>query len=376
MPNQSTHNCESCIHLSTRICSLRNEEIDFPHFTTCRNWNADIVTPLGVKYSLVSEVTNKVVSYVSLPYYQGWRADTFRQQLNDSYVVIVNNDLPQLSFKNSAEYLDFCKKELYKKKNYILGAIIGDMIGSVFEFNNYKSTDFPLFQSKTTFTDDSVLTLATMVVALHKLDYVNTYQAYGRKYTNRGYGGTFLYWIYMDEPEPYLSFGNGAAMRVSPVGWAYNTIDEVLRQAKRSAEVSHNHPEGIKGAQATASAVFLARTGKSKPEIKEFIEVMFGYDLNRTIAQIRPGYSFDVTCQGSVPEAIIAFLESTDYESTIRLSVSLGGDSDTIACIAGGIAEAFYQEIPEYIIDKALQLLPKEFINLIGAFSNKYRISE
>ena len=180
-------------------------------------------------------------------------------------------------------------------------------------------------------------------------------------------------WIFDENPMPYNSWGNGSAMRVSPVGWVYNNIDEVLKQAKRSAEVTHNHPEGIKGAQVAASAVFLARTGKSKAEIKEFIMTVFDYDLNRTIAEIRPGYHFDVSCQGTVPEAIIAFLESTDFESAIRLAISLGGDSDTIACITGGIAEAFYQEIPEYILENALRVLPTKIIKLIEEFSTQFR---
>lgn len=373
MSNLSTHNCHNCQHFQSRYCTLRNEEIDIPFYTTCVNWNASGTVPVGVKYSLVTEVINRVVSYVRLPYYNGWRADTFRNGYNDSFVVIVNNDLVQLTFKNVSAYLDFYENEYKKKKNYILGALVGDMIGSVFEFHNYKSTDFHLFGDKTTFSDDSVLTMATMDVILNKLSYETAYQAFGRKYTNRGYSGTFLYWIYMDNPEPYLSLSNGSAMRVSPVGWAYDTLDEVLKQAKRSAEVSHSHPEGIKGAQATASAVFLARTGKSKAQIKEFINVMFGYDLDRSIRQIRPGYSFDVSCEGSVPEAIIAFLESTDFESAIRLAVSIGGDSDTIACIAGSVAEAYYNHIPDFIIDNTLSRLPEEFISLIGGFSEKYR---
>ena len=373
MTNLSIHNCNNCQHLQSRYCTLRNEDIDIPFFTTCGNWNTSTPVPIGIKYSLVTEVTNRVVSYVRLPYYNGWRADTFRNGYNDSYVVIVNNELVQLTFKNVRAYLDFYENKHKKKKNYILGALIGDMIGSVFEFHNYKSTDFHLFGDKTTFSDDSVLTMATMDVILNKLSYETAYQAFGRKYTNRGYSGTFLYWIYMDDPEPYLSLSNGSAMRVSPVGWAYDTLDEVLKQAKRSAEVSHSHPEGIKGAQATASAVFLARTGKSKAQIKEFINVMFGYDLDRSIRQIRPGYSFDVSCEGSVPEAIIAFLESTDFESAIRLAVSIGGDSDTIACIAGAVAEAFYNHIPEFIIDNTLSRLPEEFISLIGGFSERYR---
>ena len=162
-------------------------------------------------------------------------------------------------------------------------------------------------------------------------------------------------------------------MRISPVGWAYNTLAEVLFQAKRSAEVTHSHPEGIKGAQATASAIFLARTGKTKEEIKQFIEKTFQYHLNRKLDEIRPSYQFNVSCEGSVPEAIIAFLESTDFESAIRLAISIGGDSDTIACISGGIAEAFYQDIPETIIENTLRVLPQEFIEVIEEFSVRFR---
>jgi len=162
-------------------------------------------------------------------------------------------------------------------------------------------------------------------------------------------------------------------MRVSPVGWYCESIDEVLAEAKKSAEVTHNHPEGIKGAQATASAVFMARTGKSKDDIKQFIIEKFGYDLGRTINDIRPSYRFDVSCQGSVPEAIIAFLESTDFENAIRLAVSIGGDSDTIACITGGIAEAFYQVIPKHIINNVISILPDELLTIVNDFSLKYR---
>ena len=261
-----------------------------------------------------------------------------------------------------------------RQKNYILGAIIGDVIGSVYEWNNVRTTDFPLFKSATDFTDDSVLTFATMDCILNGLDYVKVYQAYGANFPRRGYGGRFSSWIYEEHPEPYNSWGNGSAMRVSPVGWAYDTLEEVLFQAKRSAEVTHNHPEGIKGAQATAAAVFLARKGKSKPEIKEFIEQTFLYNLDRSIDEIRPNFRFDESCQGTVPEAIIAFLESKDFESAIRLAISLGGDSDTIACITGGIAEAYYKEIPEYIIENTLKVLPLEVIQLLEDFALQFGI--
>ncbi len=268
---------------------------------------------------------------------------------------------------------DLYKSEQLSRKKYIIGAVIGDIIGSVYEFSNVKTTNFPLFGKRTTFTDDTVLTVATMDVILGQKDFTEVYQSYGRMFPNVGYGGLFKYWILDKYPKAYNSWGNGSAMRVSPVGWAYNTLDKVLFQAKRSAEVTHNHPEGIKGAQATASAIFLARTGNSKTQIKQFIETTFQYNLNRSLAEIRPAYQFEVSCQGSVPESIISFLESTNFETAIRLAISIGGDSDTIACIAGGIAEAFYQEIPEYILDNSLRILPARIIKLIQLFSLRYR---
>lgn len=254
----------------------------------------------------------------------------------------------------------------------ILGAVTGDIIGSVFEWNNVKTTDFQLFTERTDFTDDSVLTVATMDCILNGDDYTRAYQSYARKYPGRGYGGFFSSWIHSPDPKPYNSFGNGSAMRVTPVGWAYDILDEVLYQAKRSAEVTHNHPEGIKGAQATATAVFLARTGHSKAYIKKYIQDTFGYDLERRIDDIRPVFKFNETCQETVPEAIIAFLESTDYENAIRLAISIGGDSDTLACITGGIAEAFYGETSDRIIKQVLQILPEEIVVVIEKFSKKF----
>jgi ADP-ribosylglycohydrolase len=255
---------------------------------------------------------------------------------------------------------------------YIIGAVAGDIIGSVYEFQNVKTTDFRLFSSASNFTDDSVLTFATMDSLINKTGYEKSYLEYGRKYPDAGYGGRFYYWLFGNNPAPYNSWGNGSAMRVSPVGWVFDSLEEVLLQAKRSAEVTHNHPEGIKGAQAAAAAVFMARTGKSKDEIKIYIGKNFGYNLNRTIKNIRPGYQFDESCQGSVPEAIIAFLESVNYEDAVRLAVSLGGDSDTIACITGGIAEAFYKEIPDYIRENVLRIVPNELKDILKMFSSKY----
>ena len=259
----------------------------------------------------------------------------------------------------------------------ILGAITGDIIGSVYEFHNVKRKDFDLFTSKTTFTDDSILTVATMEALLSgettSADYSHLYQTYGRKYPNRGWGSRFHYWIYSDDPQPYDSWGNGSAMRASPIGWAFDTIEEVLAEAEKSASVSHNHSEGIKGAQAAALAVFLARNGISKRDIKWDIRDRFGYNLDRTCDEIRADYSFDESCEGTVPEAVIAFLESADYEDAIRLAVSLGGDSDTLACITGGIAEAYYGGVTPSLAAKALSLLPDELLRVIAQFSAKYR---
>jgi ADP-ribosylglycohydrolase len=258
---------------------------------------------------------------------------------------------------------------------YIIGAVAGDIIGSVYEFQNIKATVFQLFSPASNFTDDSVLTFATMDSLINKTGYEKSYLDYGRKYPDAGYGGRFYYWLFGNNPVPYNSWGNGSAMRVSPMGWAFDSLEEVLLQAKGSAEVTHNHPEGIKGAQAAAAAVFMARTGKSKDEIKIYISKNFGYNLNRTIKEIRPSYQFDESCQGSVPEAIIAFLESVNYEDAIRLAVSIGGDSDTIACVVGGIAEAFYKEIPDYIRENVLSILPNELKDILKIFSSKYNDS-
>jgi len=257
----------------------------------------------------------------------------------------------------------------------VIGAIAGDIIGSVYEFHNIKTTDLALFNPYSTFTDDTVLTVAVADCILHRKDYSQTLREYGRKYPNRGYGGMFSQWLHSDTMKPYRSFGNGSAMRVSPVGFAFDTLDGVLVEAKKSAEVTHSHPEGIKGAQAVAAAIFLARTGSSSEQIKEYIERKFGYNLDRTLDKIRPGYRFDVTCQGSVPEAIIFFLESTDYEDAVRKAVSLGGDSDTIACITGGIAQACYKRIPNYILKEVRQLLTPELLDIVDVFNQKFGLT-
>jgi len=239
----------------------------------------------------------------------------------------------------------------------MFGAIVGDIIGSPYELYNCKSTNFQLFCEKSKITDDTVLTVAVADAFMNKKDYVQTFKEYARKYPLAGFGGSFIQWVDSENVMPYNSWGNGSAMRVSPIGWLCNSLEEVLIEAKKTADVTHNHPEGVKGAQAVASAIFLARTGKTKEEIKEYITSTFGYDLNRTVNEIRPGYVFHVSCQKSVPEAIIAFLESKDFEDSVRKAVSLGGDSDTIAAIAGSIAEAYYKQIPHDISSKAYGIL-------------------
>ncbi len=255
----------------------------------------------------------------------------------------------------------------------LLGAIAGDVIGSYYEFCPANTVDFKLFNGDSSyFTDDTVMTVANADWLLTGDCLLDIMRSYGNRYITAGYGGMFFEWLQENEPKPYNSFGNGSAMRVSPVGWAFDTLEETLNAAKQSAEVTHNHPEGIKGAQAVAAAIYLARTGKSKQEIKQYVEMNFGYDLSRTCEELRKTYRFDETCQGTVPESIIAFLESTDYENAIRLTVSLNGDADTMGAITGGIAEAFYKEIPSTIKEEVLRRLPDEFICIMKQFYERY----
>lgn len=255
--------------------------------------------------------------------------------------------------------------------NMILGAIAGDIIGSAYEFNPTKDYNFLLFNDLSEYTDDTVMTVANAEWLLTSKDLGTTMLEYGNKY-EAGYGELFLCWLWRKDLRSYNSFGNGSAMRVSPVGWAFDTLEETLVAAKRSAEVTHNHPEGIKGAQSTAACIYWARKGRTKQQIKEYVDALFGYDLNRTCDEIRSSYGFDVTCQGSVPESIIAFLESSDYESAVRLAVSLGGDSDTMGAITGGIAEAYYGGVPENIKIEVLKRLPNEFIEVMQKFYQKF----
>ena len=251
----------------------------------------------------------------------------------------------------------------------IIGGIIGDIVGSFYEFCNCKSTDIALFTDGSDFSDDTVMTVAVADWLLSGVPLQKTMSDWGLEYPNRGYGGMFLTWLFNSEDkEPYNSFGNGAGMRVSPCGYYAKSLEEALVLARQSAEVTHNHPEGIKGAQSIAATIFMARQHKSKDEIRDYIERAFGYSLHRTCDEIRPTYQFDVTCQGSCPEAIIAFLDSHDYESAVRLAISLGGDSDTIACMAGGIAAAYYG-IPAWMVKYAVsEYLPRNIRDIIGRF--------
>lgn len=264
------------------------------------------------------------------------------------------------------------------------GAILGDIIGSPYEFNRSgKSKEFPLFCAESRFTDDSVMTLAVAdaFMALSPKDndasvrqkLIQKMQYWGRKYPSAGYGGGFFRWLISPEPQPYGSWGNGSAMRVSSAGWLFDDLSTTRRMARLSAEVSHNHPEGIKGAESTASAVFLARTGHSKAEIKAYIEEQFGYDLSRTCNEIRPTYCHKPSCQETVPEAITAFLEGSSFEDVIRTAVSLGGDCDTLTCIAGSMAEAFYG-VPDALQQECRNRLPGDLLEILLQFNNLRKI--
>ena len=279
----------------------------------------------------------------------------------------------------------------------MLGVIIGDTVGSVYEFNNIKTTDFPLFGIRSNYTDDSIMTMAVADWLLtdpqHGMDTLEaSFLNFAKRYPcpMGGYGGGFSRWLFHPETlgdydgdgtlqgkrHPYNSFGNGAAMRCSANGWMFDTLEETERVAGLSAAITHSHPEGIKGAQSTAAAIFMARHGASKEEIRNYISAKYGYNLNRTCDEIRPVYDWDSSCQGTVPEAMVAFFDSTDFESAIRLAVSLGGDSDTLACITGGIAEAFYKTIPDNIALKMWSLLPDDFKAIIKEMEQRssYRL--
>jgi ADP-ribosylglycohydrolase len=257
----------------------------------------------------------------------------------------------------------------------VLGAIAGDIIGSVHEHAGTKSTDFKLFVPGSKFTDDTVLAVAVADCLLNGRDYVDAFHEYFVAYPNAGYGLRFFHWASAGRRDPYNSCGNGSAMRVPAVGYAFDTLDEVLAEAARSAEVTHNHPEGIKGAQATAAAIFMARRGESKRRIKHLLEQMFGYDLSQSLDALRPTYEFDETCQGTVPAALVAFLESQDYEDAVRKAISLGGDADTLACITGAVAEAHFGGVPASIAGPALGALDDRLRRVVMVFCERYGIA-
>lgn len=256
----------------------------------------------------------------------------------------------------------------------MIGAIAGDVIGSVHEYIGTKTKDFPLFDPKCSFTDDSVLTVALADALLHDLDYAVTLKLYYRRYPKADYGLSFREWAVSDSWASYNSWGNGAAMRVSPVAYVAKSLDETLELAEWSAAVTHSHPEGIRGAQATAAAIFLARTGHEKSDIKRFVETWCSYNLQRTLDEIRPTYTFDESCQGTVPQAITAFLEAIDFEDAIRNAISLGGDADTLACNSGSIAEPFFGGVPEDIRKFALSRLDDDLLGVVMDFEQKVMV--
>lgn len=257
----------------------------------------------------------------------------------------------------------------------MLGAIAGDVIGSVHEVARTKTKDFPLFTPESRFTDDTVLTAAVAECLLRRREYVEAFHDYFDTYPTAGYGGTFFWWASSRRREPYSSWGNGSAMRVSPIAYVATTLEEVLQEAERCAVVTHNHEQGIRGAQATAAAVFLARKGGSKEQIRRYTEERFGYFLDESLEQIRPTYTFDVSCQGSVPQSILAFLESSGFEDAIRNAISLGRDADTMACIAGAIAEAYYGGVPDEIAVPVLARLDDRLRSVIREFRTHFRTS-
>ena len=284
-------------------------------------------------------------------------AERLEQDFNGARVITAVAE--QTRNEDTAIYKLTPMREIFKENFPLQGAIVGDIVGSIYEFKNIKTKDFPLFSNQCSYTDDTVMTIAIYEGLRNggkPDDYIDAMKKYGKMFPNESYGLRFYHWLKSDDREPYNSFGNGSAMRVSSVAGVSKSLEEAERNAEISAAVTHNHPEGIKGAKATVAAAYLAGEGKSKNEIKTYIEDKYGYNLSRTLEEIRPAYKFNETCQGTVPEAIIAFLESKDFEDAIRNAVSLGGDSDTLAAITGAIAGAAYG-VPNEIWDKVLDII-------------------
>ena len=290
------------------------------------------------------------------------------------------------SWYEALDYTNVSRKSNEHQKNpvneycpMLMGTILGDIAGSIYEFDPHKSTDINIQDKRMDYTDDTIMTIAVADWILNdkrhtKKGLVERMQQWGRKYPNPmgAYGNMFSQWLRKDNPKPYNSWGNGSAMRVSAVGFAFDTLEETIEVAKICAEVTHNHPEGIKGAQATAAAVFMARTANSKEDIRRFITDTFGYNLNRSCDDIRPTYGFDGSCQGTVPESIIAFLDSKDYEDALRLCISLGGDADTMGAITGAIAGAYYNKMPYALYNFGMEKLPKDIQNIVGLFNSEH----
>jgi ADP-ribosylglycohydrolase len=256
----------------------------------------------------------------------------------------------------------------------MIGAIAGDIIGSVHEGGEPQSKAFPLFVRWSRFTDDSVLTIAVASAVRGDADYASALRHWGRRYPEAGYGGLFRAWLWSEHPRPYNSFGNGSAMRVSAIGWAFDDVETVLVEARRSAEVTHSHPEGIKGAQAVAAAVLLGRTGHSKARIRRLLSDRFGYDCSAGLDRLRQRGEFDATCQGTVPAAAVAFFASSDFEDAVRNAVSLGGDADTLACIAGAMAESYYGGTPDHIQREIMRRLDAPLRAEALAFARAYGV--
>lgn len=254
-----------------------------------------------------------------------------------------------------------------------VGGIVGDIVGKPYEFHPVKEKDVPLIMNASKFSDDSVMTIAVMDWLMGR-DIVESMQFWGNKYDKAGYGKSFWNWLHQTNPKPYNSFGNGSGMRVSPVGWMFDTLEETLDFAEKSANPTHNHPEGVNGAKAIAGSIWLARNSATKEQIRTFCTETFGYDMGRTVDHIRPDYRFEVSCQKSVPEAIICFLDGTSYEDVVRNAISLGGDSDTQACMAGAIAEAFGYEIPDNLYDMMLKKITPDMKVVIDVFNEKLKI--
>lgn len=258
----------------------------------------------------------------------------------------------------------------------MFGAIVGDVAGSTYETSNFRFESCEIFRPGSRFTDDTVLTLATADCFVFGESYAENYRRFARNYPDAGYGKDFRNWMLSDLPRPYNSSGNGAAMRASPIGWIAKDLEWAMAEAKRSAEVTHDHPSSVKGAQAIASAVFLARTEKSKEGLRSFLSDQFGYNLNRSLSEIRPSYYFTASSEATVPEAIMAFLESDFFEDALRKAISLGGDSDTLASMTGAIAHAFYGEIPSWMVEYCGQCLDPAQRSILRDFWNLSRVKQ